>query len=289
MSFSNSLDQWIKGLKNATEYDVINARIDDLSLELNSAGFDRWGLHKESLRSIAPVIHVLYRHYFRVKVSGIQNFPEGRVVVVGNHGGQLPIDALMVGLASFMEASPPRICRAMIERWIPDIPFISTLFNRMGAVVGDPKVCRDLLQHDQPVLVFPEGARGTGKLYKDRYQLQKFGTGFLRLALESQAPILPVAIVGAEEVYPGVGNIKSLAKILGAPYFPVTPLFPWLGPLGLVPLPSQIHVRFAEPIRIDADPLAPEEELQKHVQHLKAIIREQIQVGLRERGEGIFP
>jgi len=148
--------------------------------------------------------------------------------------------------------------------------------------------CRELLEHDQSVLVFPEGVRGSGKLFKDRYQLQRFGTGFMRLALETGAPVIPVAIIGTEETYPSVYNFEALAKAIGAPYFPVTPFFPLLGPLGLLPLPSKVTVRFGKPLYFEGGPDEDEEKIRERVQRVKEALQAEIQEGLKARGEHIF-
>lgn len=263
-------------------------RLNRLQLELNSAGFDRWGLHPETLRKFAPILYFLYRKYFRVETAGISNIPQGRALFIGNHGGQIPIDAMMAGLALFMDGEPPRVARAMVERWVPAVPFVSSLFTRIGAMVGDPNNCRELLEHDQSVLVFPEGVRGSGKLFKDRYQLQRFGTGFMRLALETKTPIVPVAVIGTEETYPSVYNFEALAKAIGAPYFPVTPFFPLLGPLGLIPLPSKVTVRFGEPLFFEGDGNEEEDKIREKVQRVKESLQSEINEGLRARGEHIF-
>jgi len=263
-------------------------RLSRLNVELNSAGFDRWGLHPETLRRFAPFMYVLYKKYFRVEATGLENIPEGRVLYIGNHGGQIPLDAMMAGMALLLESEPPRIARAMVERWVPTVPFISSLFTRIGAMIGDPNNCRELLLHDQSVMVFPEGAKGSGKLYKDRYQLQRFGTGFMRLALETNTPIIPVAVIGTEETYPSIYNFKKLASLLGAPYFPVTPFFPLFGPLGLVPLPAKVTVRFGKPIFFEGKENEPEEKIREKVQVVKDALQSEINVGLEIRGEKIF-
>ncbi len=266
----------------------LDDRLNRLKVELNSAGFDRWGLHPETLRKFAPILYFLYRKYFRVETVGMESIPEGRALFIGNHGGQIPLDAMMAGLALFMDGEPPRIARAMVERWVPTVPFVSSLFTRIGAMVGDPMNCRELLEHDQSVLVFPEGVRGSGKLFKDRYQLQRFGTGFMRLALETQTPIVPVAIIGTEETYPSLYNFTALAKVIGAPYFPVTPFFPLLGPLGLVPLPSKVTIRFGEPLRFEGLPDEDEEKIREKVQRVKEALQGEINEGLRLRGEHVL-
>jgi 1-acyl-sn-glycerol-3-phosphate acyltransferase len=266
----------------------IDDRLARLDVKLNSAGFDRWGLHPETLRKFAPYLYFLYKKYFRVEVEGIENLPAGRALFIGNHGGQIPLDAMMAGLALFLDGEPPRIARAMVERWVPTVPFVSSLFTRIGAMVGDPMNCRELLMHDQSVLVFPEGVRGSGKLFKDRYCLQRFGTGFMRLALETETPVVPVAIIGTEETYPSVYNFEVLAKMMGAPYFPVTPFFPLLGPVGLLPLPSKITVRFGKPLRFEGDPNESEDLIREKVQSVKESLQSEINLGLEKRGEHIF-
>jgi 1-acyl-sn-glycerol-3-phosphate acyltransferase len=263
-------------------------RLSSLNVELNSAGFDRWGLHPETLRKFAPLLYILYKKYFRVEATGLENIPDGRVLYICNHGGQIPLDAMMAGMALFLESNPPRIARGMVERWVPTVPFVSSLFTRIGAMIGDPNNCRDLLMHDQSVMVFPEGVKGSGKLYKERYQLQKFGTGFMRLALETNTPIIPVAIIGAEEAYPGIMNLKKFAKLIGAPYFPITPFFPLLGPLGLVPLPTKVTVRFGKPISFEGSENESEEKIREKVQVVKDALQAEINIGLDKRGENIF-
>lgn len=266
----------------------LEERIQKLDVPLNSAGFDRWGFHPDTLRKVAPLLHWVYKKYFRVEVTGIENCPTGRALYVGNHGGQLPVDAMMVGLALFLEAEPPRVGRAMVERWVPTLPFVSGLFSRLGAMVGDPENCLDLLKHDQSVLVFPEGARGSGKLYSERYELQRFGTGFVRLALETKAPIVPVAIIGTEEMYPSIYNLKSVAQLIGAPYFPITPFFPFLGALGLLPLPTKVTIRFGAPIQFEGDHHESEDAIREKTETVKTALKREVEEGLRHRGKAIF-
>lgn len=267
----------------------LDDRIARLDIKLNSAGFDRWGLHPETLRKFAPLLYLLYKKYFRVETAGLENLPpNGRALFIGNHGGQIPLDAMMAGLALLLDGEPPRIARAMVERWVPTVPFVSSLFTRIGAMVGDPMNCREILEHDQSVLVFPEGVRGSGKLFKDRYQLQRFGTGFMRLALETKSPVIPVAVIGTEETYPSVYNFEKLAKLIGAPYLPVTPFFPLFGLFGLIPLPSKVTVRFGKPIYFEGDPNESEDEIRIKVQKVKEALQAEINEGLEKRGEHIF-
>ena len=251
--------------------------------KVNSAGFDPWGLHLETAERTVGIASWAYRHYFKVRVHGIEKVPAGRVLLVPNHGGQLPLDGFFVGLAMVLDAPEPRVVRGMVERWFPTLPFVSTLFTRCGQVVGDPENCVALLEQNQSILVFPEGTGGSGKTWWHRYRLQRFGTGFLRIALQTGAPIVPVAVIGAEETYPAVYNAKGLARLMGAPYAPITPFFPLLGPLGAIPLPVQVDLHFGDPIVPTGDPDAPDSAIQGQVDHVRDTLQALIDAGLDAR------
>lgn len=261
----------------------ISDKIDQAVGPTNSAGFDPWGLKKETLLSSVGYSQWLYKNYFRVKTMGLQGLPPGRCMIVANHSGQLPFDAVMASTALILEAKPPRIARNMVDYWVPSLPFISGLMRQVGAVVGSPRNCLDLLEDDQCVMVFPEGTRGLGKPYAQRYQLQPFGTGFMRLALQAKAPIIPLAIIGAEEIYPWTFNIKSVAKMLGFPYFPVSPLTPFLGLFSAIPLPSQIVLRFGPPLVFQGDPDMSDQEVQVCIDTVRQVIESEIAEGLKVR------
>lgn len=279
-SFSNALRDMIVDPE-------IDKRIDMIPNSLSESGYDAWGLNPEWTKWTISIARFLYDKWFRVETFGIENVPEGRVLIIGNHSGQLPLDGAMVGLAMALEANPPRAIRAMVERWFPTLPIVSTLFYRNGQVVGTRRNCIKLLENDESILVFPEGVGGSGKLYWDRYHLQRFGYGFLRLALRTHTPIIPVGIVGSEETYPAVYNIKTLAKLLGFPYFPITPFWPFLGPLGLLPLPTKIRLYFDEPIYFEGNPDDPDEKLKPQVETVRSAIRKMITFGLESR-QGLF-
>jgi 1-acyl-sn-glycerol-3-phosphate acyltransferase len=171
-------------------------------------------------------------------------------LLVANHSGVLPWDGAMVATA-MAEGRPDdeRIVRCLYLNWFSTLPLIAPLLTAMGQVPGLPENAVRLLNEDQLVCVFPEGLKGVGKLYKDRYQLARFGRGgFVQAALRSGAPLVPVAVVGAEEIYPMLANFEPLAKLLGFPYFPITPFFPWLGPLGVIPLPTRWSIQFGAPL-----------------------------------------
>jgi len=259
-------------------------RIDMLPKKnLNEFGVDEFGFDPEMVKLIAPAAVWMYRNYFRVKTYGTENIPEsGRFLMIGNHSGQLPFDAFMVGVASLLEAPKPRVLRSMVERWSAELPFVSHLFVRMGQVVGDPATCRRLLEADEGVLVFPEGARGINKMFAQRYQLTDFGHGFMRLALETHSPIVPVAVVGAEEQAPAVANIKPIAKMAGLPAAPL--IFPQVVPL---PLPTQYHIHFGEPLTFKGDPDDDDDVIAGHVKKVKNTITRMLQRGLEMR-ESIF-
>jgi len=265
----------------------LEERLRQIPNRLNEYGFDPYGLCPESVRRAALPGLLLYRYYFRAEVKGIERMPEGRVLVIGNHAGQLPFDGLMVNMALLMEAEPPRIARAMGEYWIPRIPFFNVTATRGGAMVGTPANCVHMLENEECVVAFPEGVRGMNKLFRDRYQLQRFGSGFMRLALETHTPIVPVGIVGSEEQNPGFANLEGLGRALGIPAFPITWAFPWFGPLGMLPLPVKYRLYFGEPMLFEGDASEEDAVIGEKVERVKQAIEQLLERGLRER-EGVF-
>ncbi len=201
----------------------------------------------------------LYSKWFRVEALGIDHVPDkGRALLVANHAGSLPYDSAMVMHAVRRDPPSRRDVRPLVEDTVFHLPFLGPLMNRIGGVRADPENAERLLRRDELVAVFPEGEKGMGKLWKDRYRLQRFGRGgFVKLALRTGAPIIPVAVVGAEEAAPMLGKVTWFAKNIGIPWIPVTPTFPWLGPAGLLPLPSKWYVEFGEPIDLHAQGLGP--------------------------------
>jgi 1-acyl-sn-glycerol-3-phosphate acyltransferase len=249
-------------------------------------GFDPWGFNPEQAKVYYSLAYQCYR-YFRPEIRGIERLPEGRVLIVPNHSGQLPFDGLVVAMACLLRARPPRLVRPMAERWVPTLPWVNVAFQRAGVVTGDPINCRNLLQAGNAILVFPEGARGSGKPWRQRYQLVPFGRGFMRLALQTEAPIVPVAVVGAEESIISLFDAKPLARLLGMPYFPVSPLLPLLGPLALVPLPARFHVEFGEPMRFSGPFDDEDEAIDAKVKVVMDRVQSMIHEGL-ERRPGVF-
>jgi len=256
-----------------------NARMQALTTRENEFGFDAFGFNKEDAKVAALFARFLYRDYFRVECHGIEKVPPGRVLLISNHSGQLPFDGVVIGGAMLFEATRPRIVRAMTEKFIPSLPFASYLFNRWGQITGTPENCQRLLESDEAILVFPEGAKGISKPYSKRYQLQDFGLGFMRLALKTGTPIVPIAVVGAEEQAPAF-NLRPLAKLLGTPAFPVMPFPPFF---PIVPLPTKYRIYFGDPQLHEGDSDDDDEELTIKVKAVKNSIASMLHVGLQER------
>jgi 1-acyl-sn-glycerol-3-phosphate acyltransferase len=214
---------------------------------------DDWGFDEEFVELVFPFFEFLYERWWRVKTTGIEHVPaHGRALLAGNHAGILPWDATMISFAIQREHPLPRFPRFLVLNWAFDLPFISVAMRKVGGVVASPYNAMQLLQRDELVAVFPEGVKGAGKPFSERYRLQRFGRGgFVEIALRTGSPIVPVAVVGSEEIYPKLGDSRAAARLVGAPYFPLTPTFPWLGPLGAVPLPSKWRIEFCEPIPTD--------------------------------------
>ncbi len=261
----------------------LGEKIDRIPVELNSFGYDPWGFEPATLKRLLLPAALLYKYYFRCTVRGSDKIPEGPLLLIGNHAGQVAFDGLMVMVAMVLEAEPPRLARGMGEYWLGTLPWMSVLLDRMGSSVGTPQTCVDMLRHGECVLAFPEGVRGMNKVYADAYQLQEFGLGFMRLALETGAPIVPFAVVGSEEQAPAIANLRSLGRLLGMPAFPITLTWPWLGPLGMIPLPVRYWIEFGDPMHFEGDPNDEDEEIAKNVLVVKGTIQDMIRRGLARR------
>jgi 1-acyl-sn-glycerol-3-phosphate acyltransferase len=216
----------------------------------HSEDTDEFGYDPKFTQTILPVFEFLYTMWWRVDAAGVENVPAtGPGLVVANHSGVLPYDGLMINLAIRHEHPARRTCRMLALDMFALLPFLAPLLSKSGAVRANQENGERLLRRGELVGVFPEGVKGIGKPFEKRYQLARFGRGgFVRLALRTGAPIIPVAVVGAEEIHPMVGNLNWLARPFGIPYLPITPTFPHLGPLGLVPLPTKWSLDFADPI-----------------------------------------
>jgi len=212
---------------------------------------DEWGFDAEFAEAVTPAFEFLHDVWWRVKSTGLENVPaRGRAMLVANHAGALfPFDASMMTTAIRKQHPTPRWPRFMVLDWAFTLPFLSAFMRRVGGVPANPDNAAGLLEQDQLVMVFPEGVKGTGKPFSERYRLQRFGRGgFVEVALRTRSPIVPVAVVGSEEIYPKLGESEALARLVGAPFVPITPTFPLLGPLGLIPLPARWRIEFCEPI-----------------------------------------
>jgi 1-acyl-sn-glycerol-3-phosphate acyltransferase len=211
---------------------------------------DEWGLDREFLDAVRPFFEFMYKTYWRVEMSGLENVPEeGRALLVVNHSGQLPWDGAMVASGVLLEHPNQRLVRTLYATWFPTLPFFSDILVKCGQVLATEDNGLRLLEQDELVAVYPEGYKGVGKLYKERYRLARFGRGgFVRMGLKAHAPLIPVAVVGAEETYISLSKSNTLARLTGFPYFPISPTWPWLGLLGFVPLPTKWYIDIGEPI-----------------------------------------
>jgi 1-acyl-sn-glycerol-3-phosphate acyltransferase len=219
-------------------------------VEVDEFGFDPELTENVLLAALKP----LYDHYFRVEARGLENVPsEGGALVVANHSGTIPLDSVMTQIALLHHHPARRHLRMLGADLVFQTPIISELARKSGTTLACNADAERLLGKGELVGVWPEGFKGIGKPFSERYKLQRFGRGgFVSAALKAQVPIVPCSIVGAEEIYPILGNVKSLARLLGLPYLPVTPTFPWLGPLGAIPLPSKWIIEFGEPVPTDS-------------------------------------
>jgi 1-acyl-sn-glycerol-3-phosphate acyltransferase len=200
---------------------------------------------------VAPLFRPLYRRWWRVEAGGLEHVPAaGPALVVGNHAGTLPFDAVMVALAILDQHPAQRMLRILAADLAFNLPVIAPLARKSGSTLACAEDAERLLKAGELVGVWPEGYKGLGKPYRERYRLQRFGRGgFVEVALRTGAPIVPVAVVGSEEIYPMMANLRRVARLLGFPYFPVTPTFPALGPLGAIPLPTKWVIEFCPPIQ----------------------------------------
>jgi 1-acyl-sn-glycerol-3-phosphate acyltransferase len=222
----------------------------ELYFHWHSEEVDAFGFDPRFSDALEPLLEFLYTLWWRVETSGIEGIPdEGPVLIVANHSGVLPWDGLMIRVAIRQEHKARRTCRMLALDMFALLPFLAPLLSRTGAVRASQENGERLLRAGEVVGVFPEGVKGIGKKFKDRYKLARFGRGgFVRLALRTGAPIVPCAVVGAEEIHPVLGSANWIGKAVGLPYLPITPTFPLLGPLGLVPLPTKWSLDFGEPI-----------------------------------------
>jgi 1-acyl-sn-glycerol-3-phosphate acyltransferase len=210
---------------------------------------DRFGLDLEFREQVAPIFRWLHDRYWRVQTSGARHLPaQGPAILIANHSGALPFDGAMICTA--LDAVAGVVVRYLYDRFVASVPLVDTFYRRTGGAVATKENARVLLEAGHHLLVFPEGVPGVAKPFDQRYQLRPFSPGFARLAAETGAPVIPLAVLGAEEIYPIVGRAESLGRSLGMPYVPITPFFPLLGVLGALPLPTKWFIRIGRPMAI---------------------------------------
>lgn len=256
----------------------IEERIERMEVDFNEYGVDAYGVSKKELARMYTLLAFLYRKYFDVTVNGIENVPaRGRAMLVGNHSGGLALDGAIVTGSMLLEAEPPRLVQAMADKFINALPFGSLLFSRLGHLTGIPEHALRLLEDDRLLMVFPEGHQGTAKLYGDRNSLVRFGTGFVRLALQTRTPIVPFAFIGGGEAVPTIANLEKLGKIIGLPYLPITP---YVLPL---PRPVSLEIYYSPPMIFEGTGNEDDIVIQGIVEQVKARITELIERGARIR------
>jgi 1-acyl-sn-glycerol-3-phosphate acyltransferase len=258
--------------------DDIDARIARLEIPFGRYGVDPYGISKKYLRVGMRILQPFYQSYFSVETSGLEHVPErGRAMLVGNHSGGVALDGAMVLAAMFFSKDPPRLAQGMVEKFINRVPFASQWASRMGQFPGLPEHSIRLLEDDRLLMVFPEGARGTAKLYKDRYSLVGFGSGFLRQALQTKTPIVPFGFLGGGEAVPTISNSYALGKIFGVPYVPITPY-------GLaIPLPAHMQIHVGAPMTLEGTGREEDGVILGWVDEVKARVASLIATGLRQR------
>jgi 1-acyl-sn-glycerol-3-phosphate acyltransferase len=283
-SFRERLADRIVELAEKLYGEDISARVGAIQTSRNEAGFDPFGFDPKATRTLLALLIFFHRVYFRTEVFGLENVPRGRALFIANHSGHIPIDGLLIESALLLDSDPPVLARSMVEKWAQTLPFVAALFPRVGQVLGAPDNARRLLNAEQPLLVFPEGVRGISKPFTQRYRLADFGLGFMRLALETKAPIVPIAVIGGEEQYPAVADLKPLAKLLHMPAFP---LLPQLLVGMLLPLPTRYRIYFGRPMSFQGDPDEDDLDVGVRVNKVRSEIQRMIDNGLAER-ESVF-
>jgi 1-acyl-sn-glycerol-3-phosphate acyltransferase len=269
------------------------ARFQTVKIHDLGFGYDPFGLEIESALAAFALAKQVYKYWFRVESFGTENVPlEGPVMITPNHSGVLPMDGLMIGVDLAVKLPKPRIMRAVVDNFAGFLPFVNTFFYRCGQIIGARRNFEELLQQGEMVAVFPEGDKGTGKPYKDRYKLVPFNVGFMELSLLHRTPIVPTAVIGAEEQYPYMFNVGALARMFNLPYFPLTPLTLLLGPLGALPLPTKYTIYYGEALHLyreyPPETVKDPETIHKLVRSVQERVQGMIEEGLRRRQGRIF-
>jgi 1-acyl-sn-glycerol-3-phosphate acyltransferase len=266
--------------------DVLS-RLERLEIPFGPQGFDPYGAGKTELGLFFTALRPFYRRYFTVHCHGISNIPaRGRAMLVSNHSGGMPLDALMVLASVFFELEPPRLGHGMADKFVAALPLIGQIAARIGQPTGLPEHALRLLEDERLLVVFPEGHRGTAKLYPQRHTLVHFGSGFMRLALETHSPIVPVACLGVGSAVPTIFNARGLGHLFGVPYFPLTPY-------GLpIPLPAHIDLVYGPPMDFHGTGSEEDEVVEGYVNQVKAAIATMIaraRPSSRTKAAGVAP
>jgi 1-acyl-sn-glycerol-3-phosphate acyltransferase len=238
---------------------------------------DPWGFNLDLCEKTLRLLMPLYRSYFRVRVFGAENVKDHSYIVTSNHTGQIPIDAMLITIAFAFDVSPPRVLRAMVERFMAQLPFIGDLAAQTGSILGDRANCSYLIDHGESILVFPEGVRGISKNTPEFYKLRHFSEGFYRIALQKKTPILPVCVIGAEEMFPFVFHSKKIARVLKVPALPLS--------ANLLPLPSPIDIYIGKEIVIPdhLNSESADKDIRENVFHIENTIKRMVLHGLANR------
>lgn len=262
----------------------IEARVDRIELPFDEFGVDPYGISKDHLALGFKVFRWLYRHYFAVRAFGTSHIPpRGRAMLVGNHSGGYALDGAMVIASSFLELNPPRLAQGMAEKFINRFPFASIWASRTGQFTGLPEHAERLLEDDRLLMVFPEGSRGTAKLYGERYSLVDFGTGFMRLAMKTKTPIVPFGFVGGASAVPTIANLYAVGRLFGVPYVPVTP---YLLP---IPRPAKLEVHYGAPMFFEGTGAEDDEVIVRNVAQVKDAIAALVERGRLSRRGKLLP
>jgi 1-acyl-sn-glycerol-3-phosphate acyltransferase len=277
---ANALDRlasWI--LTDADE-----ERVTELVSRASGRAYDDFGLSARVTRRALAAFKLIYKYWFRVQSTGHASVPEKEgAILVANHGGLLPFDGAMVVCDGALALRPARLVRTVVDRWAGTLPFLNVFYARVGQIIGSRENVRELLRAKQLVLIFPEGMAGVKKRAAERYVLQPFRLGFVEESLRNRVPIVPIAIVGADDQAPVLWDVAPLAKLLGLPIFPITPTFPLLGPLGLLPYPVRYQIHYGEPFRFHEE-FPPETADDPHaVRYLAEQVRRRIQEMVDQR------
>lgn len=255
--------------------------VDRLEIPFNANGVDPYGVSRRHLAESFSILKYFYRYYFSVEARGLHHVPKrGRAMLIGNHSGGVAVDGAMVLASMLLEMDPPRLAQGMVEKFLNKIPFASQWSNRLGQFTGLPEHAIRLLEDERLLMVFPEGARGTAKLFRQRYSLVQFGTGFMRLALKTKTPIIPFGFLGGGDAIPTISNAYSLGKLLGVPYVPVTPY------LLALPLPVKLEIEYTEPMMFDGTGNEDDDVIHGYVEQVKARIASVLAVGKFQRRYG---